>query len=158
MLYVRICARWSCLVATASKEFGSWNQERVVEEVEVDRVRCSRCQVEAVEPIFLISFGVEKPGISGGSRKRPVFNPFTAMKFPHFVPPKATLAPPVADPNEPYDVVILPVGFVCPRPERVVTLITRLVLSPYSAGGAPAMTSIDWMESTGIWLEKVLLC
>src|SRR6266853_4687765 len=30
-----------------------------VEEIEMDRVRCSRLQVESVEPIFLISFGVE---------------------------------------------------------------------------------------------------
>src|SRR5882762_4385561 len=29
-----------------------------VEEIEMDRVRCSRLQVESVEPIFLISFGV----------------------------------------------------------------------------------------------------
>ncbi len=29
-----------------------------------------------------------------------------------------------------------------PWPERVVTLMTTLVLSPYSAGGAPAMTSM----------------
>ena len=38
---------------------------------------------------------------------------------------------------------MLPVGLVTPCPERVVTLITRLVLPPYSAGGAPEMTSID---------------
>ena len=44
-----------------------------------------------------------------------------------------------------------------PWPERVVTLITMLVLSPYSAGGAPVMTSRDWTASTGIWFEKVLL-
>ena len=34
--------------------------------------------------------------------------------------------------------------------DRVVTLITRLVLSPYSAGGAPEITSSDWTESSGI--------
>ena len=44
----------------------------------------------------------------------------------------------------------LPCGVVTPRPERVVTSITRLVLSPYSAGGAPGITSSDWMESSGI--------
>jgi hypothetical protein len=31
------------------------------------------------------------------------------------------------------------------RPERVVTLATRLVLSPNSAGGTPVCTSIDWI-------------
>ena len=44
---------------------------------------------------------------------------------------------PVADPNDPYEVTMLPVGLVTPCPERVVATITRLVLSPYSAGGAP---------------------
>src|SRR5258708_27867030 len=45
-----------------------------------------------------------------------------------------------------------------PWPERVVTLITTLVFSPYSAGGAPAITSNDCTESSGIWFEKTLLC
>src|SRR6266851_9137961 len=36
--------------------------------------------------------------------------------------------------------------------------MTTLVLSPYSAGGAPEITSIDWIDSRGIWLEKTLLC
>src|SRR4029077_2907486 len=53
---------------------------------------------------------------------------------------------------------MLPVGFVNPWPERVVTLMTTLVLSPNSAGGAPSMTSSDWIESMEIWLEKTLLC
>src|SRR5215475_12142083 len=52
---------------------------------------------------------------------------------------------------------MLPVGLVTPRPERVVALITRLVLSPYSAGGAPEMISIDWIASDGSWFEKTLL-
>jgi hypothetical protein len=38
---------------------------------------------------------------------------------------------------------MLPCGVVTPCPERVVTLMTRLVLSPNSAGGAPEMTSSD---------------
>src|ERR1700732_756612 len=53
---------------------------------------------------------------------------------------------------------MLPLGVVKPCPERVVTLITTLVFSPNSAGGAPEMTSIDSIESRGIWLEKTLLC
>ena len=36
-----------------------------------------------------------------------------------------------------------PVGLVTPWPERVVATMTRLVLPPYSAGGAPEMTSMD---------------
>ena len=61
-------------------------------------------------------------------------------------------------PKVPYEVVMLPVGLVTPWPERVVALMTRLVLSPYSAGGAPAMTSSDCTEFEGSWLEKTLLC
>src|SRR5579862_7525944 len=53
---------------------------------------------------------------------------------------------------------MLPVGLDTPWPERVVATITRLVLPPYSAGGAPSMTSIDWIELEGSWFENVLLC
>ena len=53
---------------------------------------------------------------------------------------------------------MLPVGFFSPCPERVVTWITRLVLSPYSAGGAPEITWMDWIEFEGIWFENTLLC
>src|SRR5215469_1416885 len=53
---------------------------------------------------------------------------------------------------------MLPVGFVTPWPDRVVATITRLVLPPYSAGGAPLITSIDWIEFDGNWFENVLLC
>ena len=53
---------------------------------------------------------------------------------------------------------MLPVGLVTPWPERVVATMTRLVLPPYSAGGAPEMTSMDWIELEGSWLEKTLLC
>ena len=38
---------------------------------------------------------------------------------------------------------LLAVGLVTPCPERVVATITRLVLPPYSAGGAPLITSMD---------------
>ena len=53
---------------------------------------------------------------------------------------------------------MLPVGVVIPCPERVVTTITRLVLPPYSAGGAPEITSMDCTAFDGSWLEKTLLC
>src|ERR1700723_3418249 len=80
------------------------------------------------------------------------------MKFPHFSPPYARSKPVSAVPKDPYDAVILPWGVVTPCPDRVVTLITRLVLSPNSAGGAPEITSNDWIESSGIWFENTLLC
>src|SRR5580698_1459410 len=95
---------------------------------------------------------------SGGSRKRPLSRPLTAMKLPQLSPPYARSNPASELPNEPYDAVMLPCGVVTPWPERVVTLITRLVLSPYSAGGAPEITSIDSIESAGIWFENTLLC
>src|SRR5574337_1248328 len=38
--------------------------------------------------------------------------------------------------------------------DLVVTLITTLVFSPNSAGGATEMTSRDATESRGIWLEN----
>ena len=95
---------------------------------------------------------------SGGSRKRPLFRPLTAIKFPQFLPPYATFASTFEVPNDPYDVVIAPCGVVTPNPERVVTSITTLVLSPNSAGGAPAITSMDSIESIGIWFENTLLC
>ena len=59
---------------------------------------------------------------------------------------------------DPYDVEIDPVGVVIPCPERVVTSITRLVLPPYSAGGAPEITSSDCTALDGSWLENTLLC
>ncbi|MEI9969914.1 MAG: hypothetical protein WDM87_15300 [Terracidiphilus sp.] len=31
-------------------------------------------------------------------------------------------------------------------------------MPPYSAGGAPLITSIDWIELDGSWLENTLLC
>ena len=43
----------------------------------------------------------------------------------------------------------MPCGVVTPWPERVVATITRLVLSPNSAGGAPSMTVSDWTASLG---------
>jgi hypothetical protein len=36
-------------------------------------------------------------------------------------------------------------------------LITRLVLSPYSAGVAPVITSNDWIALSGGCVEKALL-
>src|SRR5580700_11534494 len=80
------------------------------------------------------------------------------MKLPSLLPPNERSNPPLVVPKVPYDMVTSPCGVVTPRPERVVTLITTLVLSPYSAGGAPAITSRDWIESSGIWFEKTLLC
>src|SRR5882757_11032706 len=65
---------------------------------------------------------------------------------------------PAAEPKVPKEARMAPVGVVTPWPERVVTWMTTLVLPPNSAGGAPSMTSRDWTESEGSWLEKTLLC
>src|SRR5664279_3690627 len=95
---------------------------------------------------------------SGGSRKRPVLSPLAAMNSPQFLPPYEKFMSTLELPNEPYEAVTAPCGVVEPIPERVVTSITRLVLSPNSAGGAPPMTVIECTASSGIWLEKTLLC
>ena len=86
---------------------------------------------------------------SGGSRNRPVSNPLAEIKFPQFFPPYATLNPTFVVPNVPYDIVTAPCGVVTPCPDCVVTLITTLVFPPYSAGGAPEITSIDCTASSG---------
>ena len=52
----------------------------------------------------------------------------------------------------------LPKVLSTPRPLFVMALITRLVLSPYSAGGAPVITSTDAMAFSGIEVENCLLC
>src|SRR2546421_12973356 len=61
-------------------------------------------------------------------------------------------------PNEPYIVLKPPVGFLWPRPDFVMALTTRLVLSPYSAGVAAVVISSDWMASGGSWGGNALLC
>ena len=58
----------------------------------------------------------------------------------------------------PYDKLTLPVGVVTPWPDRVVAFTTRLVLSPYSAGGAPVITSTEAIAFSGIDVENCLLC
>src|SRR5579884_2691522 len=95
---------------------------------------------------------------SGVSRKRPDRRPFAAMNQPYLGPPNPRVASRDGVPNDPYSASISPFGFISPRPERVVALTTRLVLSPYSAFGVPVTSSIDWMAFTGICVEKFLLC
>src|ERR1700741_1089481 len=94
---------------------------------------------------------------SGVSRKRPDRLPFAAMNQPDFLPPIPRVPCPETVPNEPYSACTLPLGSVKPKPERVVVLTTRLVLSPYSAFGVPDMISIDCMASTGNCVENALL-
>src|ERR1700722_949901 len=84
--------------------------------------------------------------------------PVAAIKFPQFLPPYARANAMLVVPKLPAESVTLPVGVVTPWPERVVALMTRLVLSPYSAGGAPSITSSDCTAADGTWLEKTLLC
>src|SRR5579871_1108712 len=95
---------------------------------------------------------------SGGSKKRPLVRPLAEMKFPHLSFPVERLKPRLAVPKEPYDAVASPCGCFPPNPDRVVTTITRLVLSPNSGGGAPWITSSDCTASSGSWLENILLC
>ena len=86
-----------------------------------------------------------------------MFITFAEIKLPAFCVPYARLKPTFAEPKDPYDVVTSPCGCGLPSPERVVATMTSEVLPPYSAEGAPGITSSDCTESIGIWLEKVLL-
>ena len=86
---------------------------------------------------------------SGVSRKRPDRTPFAAMNHPAFGPPTPRLASTEGVPKDPYCASTSPLGRVRPRPERVVALTTRLVLSPYSAFGVPVTISIFWIALTG---------
>src|SRR5215469_159040 len=95
---------------------------------------------------------------SGPSRKRPVVIASADTKFPQVWVPYDKFNAPLTVPNVPYEVVTPPCAGLTPRPERVVTTTTMLVLSPYSAEGAPSITSIDCTEATGSWFEKALLC
>jgi hypothetical protein len=60
--------------------------------------------------------------------------------------------------NEPNVPETVPVGFGRSRPDLVTMWTTRLLLSPYSAGATPVITSIDWTTSGEIWLEYTRLC
>src|ERR1700742_2423191 len=64
----------------------------------------------------------------------------------------------LAEPKVPEGGVTSLGGLLGPRPERVATSMTSAVLPPYSAGGAPEMTSSDCTALAGSWLEKTLLC
>ena len=75
--------------------------------------------------------------------------PLAEMKLPQDLAAVSEVEASLSVPKEPKEVVKSPCGVVEPRPERVVTTITRLVLSPYSAGGAPSITSIDCTASDG---------
>src|SRR4051794_28218624 len=93
---------------------------------------------------------------SGVSRNRPVRSELNARKLPQLFRPRPTVNSSPTVPKDPYRARKLAKGF-CPNPDRVVALMTRLVLSPYSAGGEPEITSIDSIAFAGIEAEKTLL-
>src|SRR5690242_18437181 len=92
---------------------------------------------------------------SGVSRNRPLLSELTARNAPHLAAPNASVASSPIVPNDPYFATRLPDDFR-PSPERVAALITRLVLSPYSACGEPLITSIDWIAFAGMEVENTL--
>src|SRR5207247_4007426 len=95
---------------------------------------------------------------SGGSRYRSVRMPVTDRKSPTVWDPPPMLRSPEGLLNEPNPNEALPVGFGWSRPDLVTMCTTRLLLSPYSAGGTPVITSIDCTASCEIWLEYRRLC
>src|SRR5262249_32081312 len=73
--------------------------------------------------------------ISGESRNLPLSSKLNAMKLPTLPFPKPNVPSVSTEPHVPSLVRKLPKGFL-PRPDRVIALMIRLVLSPYSASGA----------------------
>src|SRR5947207_1043833 len=92
---------------------------------------------------------------SGVSRNLPDRSALAAKKLPHRAFPRPSVVSSPTVPKDPYVAVKLPEGF-WPRPDRVLALITMLVLSPYLATGEPEITSIDWMAFAGIEVENTL--
>jgi hypothetical protein len=104
--------------------------------------------VDAVEDVCSLPLSWKTVN-SGGSRKRPVLRPSISMKLPQFFAAVAEVDGAGGGAEGAVGGGDEPVGVVTPWPERVVTSMTRLVLPPYSAGGAPEMTSSDWTELMG---------
>src|SRR5438445_2611390 len=87
---------------------------------------------------------------SGGSRYRSVRMPETDRKLPAVWLPPPTLASTCGLLNDPYPSDTEPVGLDWSSPDFVTMWTTRLLLSPYSAGATPVMTSIDCTASDEI--------
>jgi hypothetical protein len=79
--------------------------------------------------------------------------PLIDRKFPTVWDPPPMFALNVGLLNDPSPNVRLPAGFGWSRPDLVTICTTRLLLSPYSAGGTPVISSIDWTAPGEIWLE-----
>jgi len=124
-----------------------------VVQVEVDRVGRSKHIVDTIEDVLLVALvmkDLELRRIEEAAGIHTVgFNEVSPLLAAECEVHSAD-----ADPNAPYEVLMLPVGLVTPWPERVLATMTRLVLPPYSAGGAPLMTSMDWMELAGSGWRK----
>src|SRR3954466_15253416 len=94
---------------------------------------------------------------SGESRNRFDFVPVIARKLPQ-------LRPPFDQPALSFQVPKLPSSLWtnpedrAPKPDFVVTVTTRLVLPPKSAGGAPVIAVSESMISGLIWFAKTLAC
>src|SRR5882724_6543025 len=84
---------------------------------------------------------------SGASRYRSVRNPLKDTKSPTVCDPPPMLMSPDGLLNDPYPNDASPVGFGRSSPDLVTMCTTRLLLSPYSAGATPVITSIDCTAS-----------
>ena len=74
--------------------------------------------INAIENVLLVALGMkhgELRRIEESARIQAVH----FDKIPQFFPAIGQVNPPVAEPNDPYDAVTLPVGLVTFRPERV---------------------------------------
>src|SRR2546423_7878246 len=95
---------------------------------------------------------------SGASRKRRDRSKFKVMKLPNLELPYPSEASWLMVPKVPYVVLKAPVGFFWFNPDFVIAFTTKLVLSPYSAGVAPVITSSDCTAVGGNCVENVLVC
>src|ERR1700681_3236798 len=90
---------------------------------------------------------------SGGSRKRSVLVPLTDRKLPIVWDPPPRLPSNVGLLKDPYPSDSEPVGVDWSSPDLVTMWTIRLLLSPYSAGGTPVMSSIACTALDELLLE-----
>ena len=119
-----------------------------VVEVEVNGVGGGEGVVDAVEDVLFVALVVEDGELGGIEKAAGV----EAVDLNEVAPVLAAIAE--VEPSRwrsrrcRRKLLMLPVGLVTPCPERVVATMTRLVLSPYSAGGAPA-DDLDGLNGVG---------
>src|ERR1700746_166259 len=125
-----------------------------VSQIQVDGIAGRDLVVHAVEQVFLISLGVYH-GELGWIEETTAIECVGRNEIAPLVAAVGEVDADIGGPERTVRSSHSSGWLLYPCPERVVRLMTRLAFSPYSAGGAPEMTSMDCTASKGIWLEKV---